>query len=280
MKPRPFLKWAGGKTQLLPELLKRIPATWNPAEHFYCEPFLGAGALFWELAPSCAALNDLNEELYIAWLGVSSASFFDDMLAELFDLREAYAIEPEGTYYRMRDAEPAASDIAARAARTIFLNKTCFNGLYRVNASGKFNVPWGQNPNAQFCDEENLAACSMFIREHGDVLLYRGDFGDILPCVTPGSLVYCDPPYVPVGKTSNFDKYNAGGFSYADQLRLVVWAAHLRDKGAHVILSQAADENLIDQYRRVGFKCDLVAAKRNINSKGDARAAVGEYIIY
>lgn len=281
MKPHPFIKWAGGKTQLLPELRKRIPQTWNPETDLYVEPFLGAGALFWDLQPKHAVLNDANEELYTTWLGLDRL-YVKDTFKALSDLQAVYRQNPEAAYYSYRDELVVPpSEIGLRAARSIFLNKTCFNGLHRVNAAGKFNVPWGKNPKAQVFDEENLAACAQFLQENQTLGgLHHGDFADVLTNVPLGTLVYCDPPYVPVSATAKFDKYTAGGFSYADQLRLVVWAASLRDNGTHVILSQAADENLIDQYRRVGFKCDLVQARRNVNSKGDKRGAVGEYIIH
>jgi DNA adenine methylase len=282
MNLHPFLKWAGGKTQLLPELLKRIPPSWNRETDLYVEPFLGGGALFWELQPKNAVLGVASEELYIAWLGLDTL-YVDDTFENLCRLRDRYARLPEATYYAIRESEPAAGAIGTRAARTIFLNKTCFNGLYRVNSKGGFNVPWGQNPAATVFDEENLSACANFLRDNQPDLNHR-DF-ESLPCSgvsggVRGAFIYCDPPYVPVSKTSNFTSYTAGGFTYADQLRLAVWAAKLRDAGAHVMLSQAADEILIDQYRRLGFKCDKVAARRNINSKGAKRGPVGEYIIY
>jgi DNA adenine methylase len=282
MMPAPFLKWAGGKTQLLPELRKRIPKTWNPETDLYVEPFVGAGALFWDLQPKHAILNDANEELFIAWLAFDRL-YVADLFVELKVLRESYARDPEGTYYRWRELQIDPAHIGARAARTIFLNKTGFNGLYRVNAAGKFNVPWGHNLKANVFDEEGLHACAQFLNGGAtDVLgnLEHGDFASVRLYPKPGMLIYCDPPYSPISKTSNFTAYTAGGFKYVDQLRLVVWAAWLRDCGAHVILSQAADEILIDQYRRCGFKCDLVQARRNVNSKGAKRGPVGEYIIY
>jgi DNA adenine methylase len=278
-KPRPFLKWAGGKTQLLPELLKRIPKTWNRETDFYVEPFVGAGALFWELQPAHAILNDANEELYIAWLALE-ACYIKEFFTVLGALRGYYAARPEETYYEWRALKVKPDYIGMRAARTVFLNKAGFNGLYRVNADGGFNVPWGRNPKANIFDEENLAACAEFLRG-ADLVFHRGDFADALPAAPPpGTLVYCDPPYVPVSKTSNFTTYTAGGFPYVDQLRLVQYAVWLRDCGCHVMLSQAADEILIDQYRRCGFKCDLVSARRNVNSKAGKRGPVGEYIIH
>jgi DNA adenine methylase len=279
VKLRPFLKWVGGKTQLLPELRKRIPKTWDPEKDFYVEPFLGAGALFWELQPKNAILSDANEELYLAWLAFDRL-FFEDMCSVLRSICVPYALNPEGVYYHWRDdVKIHPSEVSKRAARTIFLNKTGFNGLYRVNAEGKFNVPWGHKAKVNFFDEPNLRACAEFLQKTEALAnLRRGDFAEIRPI--EGALVYFDPPYVPVSKTSDFAAYTAGGFPYVDQLRLVQYAVWWRDSGAHVILSQAADEILIDQYRRCGFKCDPVRARRNVNSKGSKRGPVGEYIIH
>ena len=277
MKLRPFLKWAGSKQQLLPELLKRIPKAWNPEMDLYVEPFVGAGALFWELLPKRAWLNDANEELYVTWLAFEAC-----FACDLFECLRHYAREykrrdPAKVFVEFREWTPEAKAVGARAARMIFLNKTCFNGLYRVNQSGQFNTPWGHNSKATVFDEENLKACRDAYAQV-DLELACGDFETVRP--PPGSLWYADPPYVPVSKTSNFTSYTKNGFTYVDQLRLLVHAAKLKAEGVHVMLSQAADENLVDQYRRCGFQCDLVQARRAVNSDASKRGKVGEYIIY
>ena len=277
VKPRPFLKWVGGKTQLLPELIARIPTTWHRETDIYVEPFVGAGALFWELLPKRACLGDLNAELFVAWLALEKC-YFDETLEWLRDAKRDYQENPEAAYYRWRSLLIQESEVGRQAARTIFLNKAGFNGLYRVNKNGQFNVPWGKNPKAEICDVINLRACAAALREI-EVSIKLCDFEDWMN-IPVGSLVYFDPPYVPLSKTSNFTSYTKGGFPYKDQLRLAAFAANLRDKGVHVMLSQAADESLIDQYRRLGFACDLVSARRNVNSAGSKRGPVGEYIIY
>lgn len=279
IKARPFLKWVGGKTQLLPELLKRIPKTWNRETDLYFEPFVGAGALFWELQPKCAYLSDANEELFITWLAFERC-YVDDFFRALRDLAAYYSVaqNQQAAFLDCRNNVPPEEEIGARAARMVFLNKAGFNGLYRVNKAGKFNVPWGQNPNATIFDEENLTACRDVIHAC-DLTLERCDF-ESAPHPAPGSLWYADPPYMPISKTSNFTTYTSGGFTYVDQLRLVIYAAKLKAEGVHVLLSQAAEEGLIDQYRRCGFTCDLVQARRNVNSVGTGRGKVGEYIIY
>ena len=280
IKARPFLKWVGGKTQLLPELIKRIPKTWNRETDLYFEPFVGAGALFWELQPKCAYLSDANAELFNTWLAFEKC-YVEDFFEHLRELASHYIVKPEEMYYAIRNltyAECLEACLQCSASRTVFLNKAGFNGLYRVNKAGKFNVPWGQNPNATIFDEENLTACRDAIHAC-DLTLERCDF-ESAPHPAPGSLWYADPPYMPISKTSNFTAYTSGGFTYVDQLRLVIYAAKLKAEGVHVLLSQAAEEGLIDQYRRCGFTCDLVQARRSVNSVGTGRGKVGEYIIY
>jgi DNA adenine methylase len=276
---RPFVKWAGGKSKLVPQILARIPATWNRETDLYLEPFLGGGAVFFALQPRHAVLNDANSDLIHAYCKLR-----DDALAvsrALHDLEMLYRARPGVVFAKIRDdfnADIATFD-EVRAAQLIFLNKTCFNGIYRVNSSGGFNVPWGKNPNVGFPTLEHLQCCSSVLQ---DAQLLAHDFADpeIAKLDVKGALIYCDPPYMPVSDTADFTSYTADGFGYVCQLHLAVQAAYWRSEGAHVILSQSADESLVDQYRRLGFRADLVQAARAINSKGDGRGPVGEYIIY
>lgn len=275
---RPFLKWAGGKSALAPQIIERIPTIWDRKTDLYVEPFVGAGAVFFALQPKRALLNDANVDLMNAW---GAVQYLPDGLTDALERRCVdYRENPEQIYYAIRSGSYGASTALGEAANFIFLNKTCFNGLYRVNANGDFNVPWGKNPNVNFPTLEHLQCCSAVLQ--GAQLLAE-DFAApaFLNAFDPkGALIYCDPPYVPVSKTANFTSYTADGFPYVAQLHLVVQAAYWRGCGAHVILSQAAEESLIEQYRRVGFRADLVRVNRSINSKGDKRAPVGEYIIY
>lgn len=277
---KPFLKWAGSKRQLLPELRKRIPTTWNPETDLYVEPFLGGGALFWELQPKTAVLMDSNQILIETYKRLRDD--IGGVLGCLKVLEEEYLRDPKEKYVSIRanfNVGIEKSNFGAiQAAAFILLNKTCFNGLYRVNADGAFNTPWGHRAKAGLPSEEVLRACAAALE---NTLLRAADFAELAPGMPlEGALIYADPPYAPTSKTSDFTAYTAGGFPYADQLRLALWADIWRSQGAYVILSQAADESLIDQYRRLGFKCDKVAARRNINSKGSKRGPVGEYIIY
>lgn len=276
-RPRPFLKWAGGKTQLLPELLVRIPRSWDRERDAYYEPFMGGAALFWALLPRRAHLGDACDELVGTYAAVRD--HWSDMVRDcLVEIEREYRVDPEATYYRVRerDVSPAPG---WRAARAIFLNKAGFNGLYRVNKAGKFNVPWGKNPRASIVDEANLDACSKILRGE-DVVLSSADFEVVAGGAPAGSLAYFDPPYFPSSRTSNFTSYTVDGFCYHDHLRLLLLASSLRDRGVHVLVTEAADEKLIDQYRRCGFQCDLVRARRSVSSRGDGRGAVGEYVVY
>jgi DNA adenine methylase len=276
---RPFVKWAGGKSKLVPQILERIPASWSRETDLYVEPFFGGGAVFFALQPKRAVLNDANSDLIHVY-----CTLRDDALAvsrALHALEMRYRARPGIVFAEIRDDFNA--DIATfdemRAAQLIFLNKTCFNGLYRVSSSGEFNVPWGKNPNVGFPTFEHLQCCSAALQ---GAQLTAYDFADpeFAKLDMKGALIYCDPPYMPVSDTADFTSYTVDGFEYVCQLHLAVQAAYWRAEGAYVILSQAANESLVDQYRRLGFHADLVQAARAINSKGTGRGMVGEYIIY
>ena len=280
MDAAPFLKWAGGKTYLLPEILARIPKTWDREQHLYVEPFLGGGAVFFALQPTRAILSDLNFQLMAMYRNVQGN--LEPFMRALSALKVNYEWDPEGAYL---DARSAFNDQAwvgqsdtNTAARFLLLNKTCFNGLYRVNEAGAFNVSWGKRARAGIPSDEHLQACSQALQ---NATLLDRDAIELAGSFEPeGALIYCDPPYVPTSKTADFTKYTVDGFAYTDQLRLAIQAAYWRDAGAHVILSQAADESLVGQYRRLGFEADLVKAPRRINSKGTGRGLVEEYIIH
>ena len=275
LRPRGFVKWAGSKRQLLPELVRRIPRAWCADRDQYYEPFVGAGALYWELAPRRAHLGDLNPDLVTSWTVLRDDSA--ELIALLAKIQEEYRKDPEAVFSRYRSLGPHLLSTVERAARFIFLNKSCFNGLFRVNSKGIFNVPWGKNPKATVCDEVNLGACARQLRDSvtsitlGDFSLMRG--------MPAGSLVYLDPPFSPLTKTANFTSFTAEKFRRADQERLVSYAAELAGAGVHVVASQSCDEDVVDLYRDEGFRCDLVPAVRAINCRGYGRGVVGEYII-
>lgn len=267
-EPRPFLKWAGGKTQLLGQFQTLLPprASWRR----YVEPFLGSAALFFHLRPSVALLSDVNEELVGCYRAVKSCP--EDVIREL----EKHEYDTK-RYYEVRDAgvprEPARA-----AARTIYLNKTGFNGLYRVNASGRFNVPMGRYTNPGFKSAslfETLRACSNALRA---ARLDVGDFEKRLRRAGDGDFVYLDPPYAPVSETSDFTSYVPGGFGWDAQERLARACRELWDRGARIMLSNSETPAVRRLYEDLGFRIDVVQAARSINSRATKRGKVREVV--
>jgi DNA adenine methylase len=267
--PRPFLKWAGGKAGLAEELLRRAPAAFGS----YFEPFVGSGALFFRLLrrglPGSAHLSDANAELVDAYLAVR------DHLEPLVGLLERYPHSAE-FYYALRAQDPAALDLPARAARTIYLNKTGYNGLYRVNRRGQFNVPFGRYESPRYCDTENLRAVSAALR---GIDIRCAPFESVLERAVPGDLVYFDPPYAPLSATACFTAYQAGGFSAADQARLRDVCAELARRGVHVMLSNSDTELVHALYGAPPFRLDRVQAGRAINSNAARRGRITELIV-
>jgi DNA adenine methylase len=266
---KPIVKWAGGKTKLLDELRRRAPSQIKT----YVEPFAGGAALFFALAddPSRtferAILADRNEDLIACYRAVK-----DDVEALIGALGEFRHDEDE--YYRVRAQDPTAMSDTARGARLIYLNRTCFNGLWRVNRAGKFNVPFGRYENPRIVDPEGLRAASKALAR-ADVR--AADFGEVTAGLGPGDFVYFDPPYVPVSKSASFTSYAQGGFGVAEQDRLVQELARLRERGVAAVLSNADTESTRDLYR--DFSMHLVTAARAINSRGAGRGRVGELIV-
>jgi DNA adenine methylase len=272
-KARPFLKWAGGKAQLVPALLKLFPEKVRT----YYEPFVGGGATFFALAAhkrfERSVLNDWNEELVNAYRVVRDHP--DELVAQLRVIKEKYALDEPAAFAEWRALKPANLSLVERAARMIFLNKTCFNGLYRVNKSGQFNTPWGKYKNPLICDELNLRACSEMLNQEAS--LHTGDFAQVLDDAGPGDLVYFDPPYVPVSTTANFTSYTADKFTLDDQYRLAAVFKDLASRGVTVILSNSDTQIVHALYEN--FEINIIEAKRAINSKGDGRGPVNEVIV-
>jgi DNA adenine methylase len=269
---RPFLKWAGGKTQLVPSLGKLFPATFER----YFEPFLGSGAVFFELrrsfGPFRAYLSDTNAELINAFTVVR-----DDPLALIKLLRKHkqrhHADFPEH-YYTTRNKSTDTLTPVQRAARFIYLNKTCYNGLYRVNASGLFNVPVGTYKNPPICDEAGLHAASGALQR---ARLSTSDFDTALGRARAEDFVYFDPPYVPVSATANFTGYTSGGFDEQQQRRLASCFRELDRRGCFVMLSNSSSP-LVEQLYR-GYRTETVPARRAINSNGHRRGKVDEVVV-
>ncbi|MEW6080611.1 MAG: DNA adenine methylase [Bacillota bacterium] len=264
VRPKPFLKWAGGKGQLLWQLEKYFPDTFKG----YHEPFLGAGAVFFHLNPGEAYLSDQNEELINAFLVVR------DHLEELVRLLRLHKNNPE-YYYFMRGLDSTSLGPVERASRFIYLNKTCFNGLYRVNKKGRFNVPFGRYKNPRYADVDVLAAArSALINTRAiDV----ADFGIVLGRAAPGDFVYFDPPYQPISETSRFTSYTPGSFDACQQERLARVFGDLDTRGCRVLLSNSASEFIRDLYR--GFRVETVKAKRYINCDKNRRSDIDELVV-
>ena len=273
---KPFLKWAGGKTQLLKHLLAAAP---QHCETYY-EPFLGGGALFFALqAEACferAILSDSNEELINCYRQVRDRP--DDLIAALDSHQRRYLADGDdaraGYFYAIRAEQP--SHDLGRAARLIFLNKTCFNGLYRVNSAGRFNVPHGRYANPTICDESGLRTASQAL-QGADIRV--ADFEDPISAAAPGDFVYFDPPYVPLSPTANFTAYTADAFGMDDQLRLANAAASLDARGVPTLLSNSGHLDVQRLYRQVGMSLREVHAVRAINSNANGRGAVREALI-
>lgn len=264
---RPFLKWAGGKGQLMAQLQPLLPA--RPVRRYF-EPFVGSAALFFALRPEQATLSDVNAELVDCYRAVQTE------VGALIAALSAHRYE-EQVYYRVREQDPGALSLPERAARTIYLNKTGYNGLYRVNRAGRFNVPFGRYTNPGFASREsleNLRACS---RALAGVRLLVRDFGEIVRDARKGDLVYFDPPYVPLSDTSDFTAYVPGGFGPREQERLASVVHALSDRGVLVMLSNSDTPAVRDLYARYGI--DVVSASRSINSRANKRGKIAEVVV-
>lgn len=265
----PILKYVGGKRRLLPELLPRLPAEYRK----YYEPFVGGGALFFELAPERSVIADFNADLVELYRTL--ASDVDGVIEVLSGLQSSHR-EPDA-YYLVRDGwneQRAQWSPAERAAALVYLNKTCFNGLWRVNRAGKFNVPAGRYANPRICDPAALrAAAAVLARAE----IRAGDYRETVADAGEGDLVYFDPPYVPATPTSNFTSYTAGGFGLQQQRELAQTARDIVARGARVVLSNSDVPLVRELYE--GFQLDEVTCARAINSDATRRGAVGELII-
>ena len=267
IKAVPFVKWAGGKRQLIGELMRRLPQRYG----VYYEPFVGGGALMFELEPKRGLVWDINAELINAYQVVQTN--VEGLIREL--QRHVYE---QRYYYRVREADRSPDflkwDAVRRASRLIYLNRTCYNGLYRVNASGHFNVPFGRYENPTIVDADNLRACSRVLKH---VQIFMGDFEEVAERTRAGDFVYLDPPYVPLTATANFTAYSREGFDSKMQERLRDLCVRLDRRGVYWMLSNSAVKLVKDMYR--GFKVEIVRASRAVNSKAEHRGKIEEVII-
>jgi DNA adenine methylase len=266
---RPFVKWAGGKRQLLPALLQQVPEGFQR----YFEPFVGGGALFFELAGRIpggrALLADVNQRLIRTYQGVK------DSVEDVILLLRDYPYDRD-FYYVKRDEPIDEKSDAEVAAWFIYLNKIGFNGLYRVNRQNRFNVPFGRHKNPTICDEGTLRACSKAL---ASVELTVADFETVAEQASAGDLVYFDPPYVPLSVTSSFTSYTSERFGEDGQRRLRDLALRLKQRGVHVLLSNSSASAVRDLYAAPDFKTIEVSATRLVNSKATRRGAITELVI-
>lgn len=259
---KPPFKWAGGKSQLLGQFESLLPKKFD----LYIEPFVGSGALFFHLLPPKAILIDLNFDV------VNFYNVVKNNLDELIEDLKKHKNESE-YYYMMRSKDPTTMNPVKRASRFLYLNKTSYNGLWRVNKRGQFNVPFGRYKNPKIFDEENMKKVSLSLK---DVKIILGDFTETLKYAKSGDFIYMDPPYYPISKTSNFTSYS-GEFTSDDQIRLAECFKELDKIGSLVMLSNSNTEFIRSLYK--GYDIHLVKATRRINSKADKRGEIEEIVI-
>lgn len=272
IKPKPFVKWAGGKRQIILELKKYVP------EEFSCyyEPFVGGGALLFELMPKKAVINDQNEELMNAYQVLCD----DEKYTKMCRLLNSYEKRNnEDFYYALRNKDRSQKTMSkmsdyTKAARTIYLNKACYNGLYRVNSKNEFNVPYNKKSRINTYDASNLLTVNMYLTMN-DITILCTDFEDAVSTCQKGDFVYLDPPYDTVNHS--FTTYTKDGFGKEEQIRLSEVFKKLDKKGVKVMLSNHNTDLIRQLYQ--GYSFHEIEAKRNINSNGSKRGKVTEVII-
>ncbi|MFI5307420.1 MAG: DNA adenine methylase [Polyangiales bacterium] len=267
--PSPFLKWAGGKARLLAQLRPLLPPGVELMRHV--EPFVGGGAMFFALRPERALLCDVNPRLLATYEAVR------DQPQPVIERLEALAAEhDERAYYRVRERYNRARKLSApeRAAMFIYLNKTCFNGLHRVNRRGEFNVPAGRYARPSIFNRETVFSASAQLRL---AELRCASFEHLLSSARPGDFIYFDPPYEPLSSSSSFTAYAQNGFDRTDQLKLRDVFAALDRRGCKLMLSNSNAPFIADLYR--DFRLDHVSAARAINSNAERRGAVAELVV-
>ena len=272
--PKPFVKWAGGKRQLISILNQNLPESFGT----YYEPFLGGGALLFHIltdknGQKCS-ISDLNSDLVLAYTTIRDRT--DSLITSLKNHEKNYHKDSESYYYSIRQSNPRSE--IEKTSRLIFLNRTCFNGLYRVNSKGKFNVPLGKYSNPNIVNEENLRAVS-HILQSSRISINCRDFGAVLRDAKKGDLVYFDPPYQPVSATANFTSYTNKDFTYDDLTRLAELCLKLDSRGCNVLLSNSDSKEVADIFAKNTWKITRIEANRSINSNSKKRTGHFELLI-
>jgi DNA adenine methylase len=272
--PKPFVKWAGGKRQLIPILNQNIPESFGT----YYEPFLGGGALLFHIltdknGQKCS-ISDLNSDLVLAYTTIRDR--IDSLITSLKNHEKNYQKNSESYYYSIRESNPRSA--IEKTSRLIFLNRTCFNGLYRVNSKGKFNVPLGKYSNPNIVNEENLRAVSHILQSSRISIKCR-DFEAVLRDAKKGDLIYFDPPYQPTSTTANFTSYTNKDFTYDDLTRLAELCLKLDSRGCNVLLSNSDSKEVADIFAKNTWKITRIEANRSINSNSKKRTGHFELLI-
>lgn len=271
----PVLKWVGGKRQLISEIDSLIPKSIST----YVEPFVGGGAVLFHLQPKKAIINDFNKELMNVYQVIKDNP---DGLLEV--LKKHKELNSEDYFYKIRsldrddDYENLSNE--ERAGRIIYLNKTCYNGLFRVNRAGFFNTPYGKYKNPSIVNEVTIKAMSKYFNS-ANIKFLTGDYKEALKGLRRGSFVYFDPPYMPISSSSNFTGYTEIGFDYEKQVELRDECLKLHNKGIKFIQSNSYTPEILEMYSDSSvFNIKIVQAKRNINSQSDKRGEISEVLIY
>lgn len=270
-KLQPFTKWTGGKRKLIPKLKELMPEIYGN----YYEPFIGGGALFFELSPRVAVINDFNEELINCYIQIKENPI------KLIEILKIYKEKNSKEYYleiRGLDRTDKFKELSKveRAARIMYMLRVDFNGLYRVNSKNQFNVPYGNYANPKIVDEELINNISNYLNTN-DITITSGDFEKSVSTVKKGDFVYFDPPYIPLTETSSFTSYTHEGFSYEDQVRLRNTVRRLTEKGVKVMVSNSSSKLTIDLYEE--FNIHYVEVSRTNGAKSSSRGIIKEVII-
>ena len=272
--PKPFVKWAGGKRQLIPILNENLPKRFGE----YYEPFLGGGALLFHVMSKHphqdCSISDLNSDLVLTYTVIRDK--VEDLIASLKKHAKSYEKDSKSYYYSVRASHPRSA--IEKASRLLFLNRTCFNGLYRVNSKGKFNVPLGRYANPNIVNADNLYAVSKILNSNPVQIRCR-DFESILDDVKSGDLVYFDPPYQPVSKTANFTSYTNKDFTHEDLARLFRLCEKLNEMGCKVLLSNSHSDVVSEMFSEKPWNVAKIEANRSINSNSKNRKGHYELLI-
>jgi len=266
----PVVKWVGGKRQIIDQIIKYVPKNFST----YYEPFLGGGAVLFELQPRKAVVNDVNSEL------INLYEVIKDNVEELIEDLKQHRNE-EDYFYAIRELDRDKDKYnkltpVQRASRIIYLNKTCYNGLFRVNKAGEFNTPFGNYKNPNIVNEITLRAVSNYFNK-AKITFTCKDFEEVLKGARKGAFVYLDPPYYPVSDTASFTGYDKGGFDSDEQVRLKKACDKLNEKDIKFLLSNSATDFIKDLYK--DYRIEVIQAKRAINSKADKRGEIDEVLV-